>query len=61
MQTSLKSLDQFTRDIILMKTVEDLKFTDIAKSLKLKESAVKMRYYRGIEIVTNMLKSGYNK
>ncbi|MCA9386629.1 sigma-70 family RNA polymerase sigma factor [Candidatus Dojkabacteria bacterium] len=45
----LKNLDDTTADIISMKVWGDMSFNEIAQATDLKESAVKMRFYRGVD------------
>lgn len=51
----LAELDQESIDICFLKIYEDMKFNQIAQQLDLKESAVKMRYYRAIEYVNKRM------
>lgn len=45
----LENLDPSTKEIIIFKIWEELQFKQISEIVKLKESAVKLRYYRGLE------------
>lgn len=45
----LDQLDDATREVIILKLWEDYNFKAIADLLGLKESAIKLRYYRGLE------------
>jgi len=56
----LKDIDEQTKDIIFMKIYEGYKFNEISNLLAMSESAVKMRYYRAIELVTNTIKKELN-
>lgn len=51
----LSNQSQSTKDIVYMKIYEQYSFKEIADILKMKESAVKMQYYRGLENVTKIL------
>ena len=53
-------IDQFDRrdqDIIFLKIEEELTFKEIAEILNLKESTVKMRFYRALGRVTKILEN----
>lgn len=45
----LAKLDEFTREVIILKTWEELKFEEIAEVTREKLSTVKLRYYRGLQ------------
>lgn len=45
----INELDEATREVIILKTWEELKFSEIAALQNEKESTVKLRYYRGLE------------
>lgn len=51
----ISELKEVTQDILVMKIYGELSFKEIGETLKLKESTVKMQYYRGIEDVTKKL------
>jgi RNA polymerase sigma-70 factor (ECF subfamily) len=53
-----KDLPDIVRNIFTLRHTEDLTFAQIGNLLGLSEGAVKMRYYRGIEALKNMVKSG---
>ncbi len=45
----IDTLDDQTREVIILKVWEELQFNEIADVVKESESTVKLRYYRGIE------------
>lgn len=45
----LSKLDSSTKEVIALKIWENMKFNEIAKMISQSESAVKLKYYRGIE------------
>ncbi|GIW58847.1 MAG: hypothetical protein KatS3mg086_132 [Candidatus Dojkabacteria bacterium] len=54
----LDKLPETTKEIIILKNWYDLKFSEIAEILQMKESAVKQRYYRGLdELKVNLKKT----
>ncbi|MCA9381409.1 sigma-70 family RNA polymerase sigma factor [Candidatus Dojkabacteria bacterium] len=58
-KVELQNLDDFTADIISMRIWGDMQFSEIAEAMDLKESAVKMRFYRGVdELKDNINKKG---
>ncbi len=56
-QSEIEGLDDVTADIITMKIWGEMKFSEIAGATDLKENAVKMRFYRGIDEVKSRVKS----
>lgn len=48
-KSKVSELDELTREIIVLRVWEELKFAEIAEVVELKKSATKLRYYRGIE------------
>lgn len=48
-KSELNKLDEVTKEIIILKIWEDMKFTEIAELLETTESTVKAKYYRGLE------------
>lgn len=49
LQGELQNLESETREIIILKTWEELKFDEIAEVMNLNVNNVKAKYYRGIE------------
>lgn len=53
---NLEKLPDEVRNLFTLKLTEDLTFKQIAKTLDDTEGAVKMRYYRGIELLEEIIK-----
>lgn len=61
-QKALMLLPELTREVIVLKVWEEMKFSEISEMTGLKESAVKMQYYRGLENIREELeKKKYDK
>jgi RNA polymerase sigma-70 factor (ECF subfamily) len=56
-KTEISGLDDITADIITMKIWGEMKFSEIAEATDLKENAVKMRFYRGVEELQRRVQS----
>lgn len=54
-KSKLNELDEEVREIIILKIWEGLKFNEIAEVIGVKESTVKLKYYRGLEKIKLML------
>ena len=54
----LKELSQDTREVIILRIYEEMKFKDIAKMMNCSLSTVKSRYRIGIQQMKNMIKEG---
>lgn len=57
----LDLLDDITREVLILKIWEDLKFGEIAQILKTTDSNVKYWYYKGIEDIKSMLEKEKKK
>jgi len=58
LKTEIQSLDEITREIIGLRVWEELSFAEIAEIVEMKESATKLRFYRGLEQLKQSCKSG---
>ncbi|MCA9378912.1 sigma-70 family RNA polymerase sigma factor [Candidatus Dojkabacteria bacterium] len=54
-KAQLAKLDELTREIIILKTWEELKFEEIASITNTKLSTVKLRYYRGLQKLKTLI------
>ena len=54
----LKELSQDTREVIILRIYEEMKFKDIAKMMNCSLSTAKSRYRIGIQQMKNMIKEG---
>jgi RNA polymerase sigma-70 factor (ECF subfamily) len=52
----ISKVDSLAKDIVFLKVCEDMTFEQIAEELDLGLSAVKMKYYRTLGVVSKMLK-----
>lgn len=52
---SLQKLKLDQQQVIYLKTVEDMSFTEVAEFLNKKEGAVKMIFYRGVKRLQKIL------
>lgn len=52
-------LDEITREVMILRIWEDMKFKEIAEVTEMKESAVKMRFLRGIEKLKEIYEKKY--
>lgn len=57
LKSELANLDENTREVIVLKIWEDLKFSEIAEILKTNENTIKLRYYRGLEKLKTRIES----